>query len=123
MLTAARSPGARLLLASSTRCLTSPKARAANIKPTRGSTRYISTTRTLYRPTTSVVKKQEDEDADVVPADEYDSLGPRDQTEHAVISAFDLFSIGGAFVTFIIVYCRQYNILRCLQLDLVRRIP
>ncbi|GJE91089.1 L-serine ammonia-lyase [Phanerochaete sordida] len=31
---------------------------------------------------------------DAVPADQADSLGARQQTEHAVISAFDLFSIG-----------------------------
>ena len=39
------------------------------------------------------------EDSDVLAADEHSSLdNPKEQTEHAVISAFDLFSIGGELV-------------------------
>lgn len=42
-----------------------------------------------------------EEDSDVVSADGYSSLDkPREQHEHAVISAFDLFSIGGKFMDF-----------------------
>lgn len=43
----------------------------------------------------------EEEDSDVVSADGYSSLDkPREQHEHAVISAFDLFSIGGKSMAF-----------------------
>lgn len=38
--------------------------------------------------------KEDPETGDAVPADQADSLAARQQTEHAVISAFDLFSIG-----------------------------
>ncbi|EKM50384.1 uncharacterized protein PHACADRAFT_263659 [Phanerochaete carnosa HHB-10118-sp] len=41
------------------------------------------------------LKRKEDPDVgDVIPADQAESLGAKQQTEHAVISAFDLFSIG-----------------------------
>lgn len=38
---------------------------------------------------------EEDGPEDVIPAEQSNSLGTKEQTEHAVISAFDLFSIGG----------------------------
>ena len=63
-------------------------------------TRRICTTSPRRKPTNTIAKRK-DEDADgedTVPADEYTSLGARDQVEHAVISAFDLFSIGGALL-------------------------
>ena len=57
----------------------------------------ISTTGSLRHPTNTTLKprKDEGEDTDAIPADQASSLGPKDETEHAVISAFDLFSIGG----------------------------
>ncbi|KAF7798007.1 hypothetical protein EIP86_009217 [Pleurotus ostreatoroseus] len=95
MLTALRASGVRSLLASP-RSVTSPRVRVIPLKATGPRTRSIATSKILYRPTDSVAKAEEDDDTDVVPADEYSSLesDARDQTEHAVISAFDLFSIG-----------------------------
>lgn len=100
MLTALRASGVRSLLASPTRSVTSPRVRIIPLRTTRPHTRSIATSKTLYRSTDAVAKTEEDGDTDAVPADEYSSLesDARDQTEHAVISAFDLFSIGGTFV-------------------------
>ena len=99
MLTALRASGVRSLLASP-RSVTSPRVRVISLRTTGPHTRSIATSKILYRLTDSVAKAEEDDDTDVVPADEYSSLesDARDQTEHAVISAFDLFSIGGTFV-------------------------
>ncbi len=43
-------------------------------------------------------EEERGEDIGAAPADEYSSLSPQPQHEHAVISAFDLFSIGGTLL-------------------------
>lgn len=102
MLTAARLSGARLLLATntprSTRQLVCKAARAISGNTFRKDVRGLSNTGARHDPTNTLAKRKEDEDqeeGDAVPADEYTSLGARELHEHAVISAFDLFSIGG----------------------------
>ena len=57
--------------------------------------RPISTTSARSVPTSTAAQLSPEEDGDVVPTDEEPSRGPVEQHEHAVISAFDLFSIGG----------------------------
>lgn len=58
----------------------------------------ISTHACLRYPLGAAVQKKGDSE-DEIPADQSNSLGTKEQTEHAVISAFDLFSIGGACCT------------------------
>ena len=42
-------------------------------------------------------KDDSNDEEDLIPADQSNSQGAKEQTEHAVISAFDLFSIGGEY--------------------------
>lgn len=59
----------------------------------------IATSSTLRSALNTAVQSKKDdgkdEEEDIIPADQSNSLGAKEQTEHAVISAFDLFSIGG----------------------------
>ena len=65
--------------------------------------RHISSSGSVLKPLDAVVKRpRENEDRDEIDVskmtEEENSLNrPREELEHAVISAFDLFSIGGAF--------------------------
>lgn len=65
--------------------------------------RHISSSVSVLKPLDAVVKRpRENEDRDEIDVskmtEEENSLNrPREELEHAVISAFDLFSIGGTF--------------------------
>lgn len=57
-----------------------------------------SATRREEDPNAVLERLRKDEDGDAIPAEELTSVGSHEQQhEHAVISTFDLFSIGGMF--------------------------
>ena len=64
---------------------------------TPGTRCYASTLKRRGDESDEAAKRPEEEDGDAIPAEELTTVGSHEhEHEHAVISTFDLFSIGGA---------------------------
>lgn len=77
---------------------TNPVPSIQNVNITSTKCSYIHVTAACSNPTNTLAHKSKDEEgleSGTIPADELKSVGQHSEHEHAVISAFDLFSIGG----------------------------